>query len=62
MKTIEVRGCGSCPFASYHDRSSAAWYCRITNNGQSKPDEPPEWCPLRTEDRLITLKKGDSGW
>ena len=63
MKTIEVQGCATCPFSSFNDRSfTSAWYCKIARKGQNEPSEAPEWCPLRVEDRHITLKKGEGGW
>jgi hypothetical protein len=53
--TIPVTGCASCPFFR-----SNTMLCTMIPKGQRVLDDlrgpPPDWCPLRTADRLVTLR------
>lgn len=65
---IPVENCASCPFVQASEDRSEPWYCDALQTqedfrelpeqrvpGPRWPD-PPDWCPLRTADRLVTLR------
>jgi hypothetical protein len=53
--TIPVTNCASCPFYRWPTE-----LCTLTAKarrvGPVPPAQPPDWCPLRTADRLVTLR------
>lgn len=66
MIAIVVTDCASCPFAI---ADAEPWYCDVLGfevDGEPRklpqqhrggePLPPPEWCPLREADRLVTLR------
>ena len=67
MIAIIVTDCASCPFVV---ADQSPWYCDAQGfgtwaNPRELPDQrvggtpwppPPEWCPLREADRLVTLR------
>jgi hypothetical protein len=70
-KTIEVNYCANCPFVSSTENRDEPWLCDAigAQDGHSDPrelpeqrihpepwPEPPDWCPLRHGDRLVTLR------
>lgn len=63
MIAIIVTHCADCPFAISSD---LPWYCdahrfKANDGPRQLPTAyplPPEWCPLREADRLVTLKSG----
>jgi hypothetical protein len=65
--TILVTNCACCPFVQASEERSEPWYCDAlqTQDGfRELPEQripgphlpPPTWCPLRTADRLVTLR------
>lgn len=57
--TIAVENCAGCPFSV--DDGVEHW-CHARDHGVPIDSglfrlEPPFWCPLRTADRLVTLRK-----
>lgn len=67
---IVVTYCAMCPFVSGTEDRGEPWTCDAlgASDGQSDPRElpeqrvhplpypaPPEWCPLREADRLVTI-------
>lgn len=50
--TFEVKRCASCPFAL------AGGWCTATEPDRDidARNSPPDWCPLRVADRLVTLR------
>lgn len=73
--TVVVVCCSGCPFVVASDDREAPWLCDAEGavDGESDPRElpeqrvlptgppPPEWCPLRTTDRLVTLRLAPRG-
>lgn len=66
MIAIIVTNCASCPFAM---DDATPWLCDALQDygdpqelpppapaGTPQP-EPPDWCPLREADRLVTLRR-----
>ncbi len=61
MIAIIITGCRECPFVIADEQP---WYCDAEQADPARcighvnpPDpEPPAWCPLRTADRLVTLR------
>jgi hypothetical protein len=53
--TITVENCASCPFRVYSVASGCECGIVYRDLKPSNPD-PPDWCPLRTADRLVTLR------
>lgn len=62
--TITVENCASCPF--YTKGETDLWCDIDLEKGRQIPPRspqvrqpplaPPDWCPLRTADRLVTLR------
>lgn len=64
MISKEVRGCSSCPFASFHVEIHSGYeyfVCGLANidDGGGIPDKAPDWCPLRQGPVLVTLDNID---
>lgn len=69
MIAIVVTDCASCPFVIADE---SPWLCDALGfdteaNPRQLPDQltgdvpwppPPDWCPLREADRLVTLRVG----
>lgn len=69
--TITVENCASCPFVMCSPNDDEPWLCDalqadgepraipeqrvFQSDGDYWPD-PPEWCPLRSDDRLVQLR------
>lgn len=62
--TVTVTDCAKCPFVN---GESQPWYCdaeprdkddlpRLIGHMHYPWPQPPEWCPLREADRLVTLR------
>lgn len=68
MIAIVVEHCASCPFCLDRDDGSP-WLCDAHQDAAPVPREipeqrtgktwppPPDWCPLREADRLVTLRR-----
>jgi hypothetical protein len=70
MIAIIVEDCASCPFTITSDDSAEPWLCdalgfETDGNPRKLPEQrhlpggwppPPDWCPLREADRLVTLR------
>lgn len=69
--TITVAYCAMCPFVSATEDHDEEWLCDAEGavDGESEPrslpeqrfqpdgwPDPPDWCPLRQGDRLVTLR------
>lgn len=56
-----VTSCAECPYAERHDHpwicTAGRWHQVILGTPARDPQPvPPEWCPLREADRLVTLR------
>lgn len=61
MTTHAVTSCASCPY-SWIGSGDRLWVCTASEPGRTigfdvaHDARPPEWCPLREADRLVTLR------
>jgi hypothetical protein len=68
MIAIVVNNCAGCPFVVATESQTEPWLCDALQwegypreipeqrvAGNRWPD-PPDWCPLREADRLVTLR------
>lgn len=70
MIAIIVTDCASCPFV-IDTIDGDPWLCDVAGfhtdgnprqlpdqrTGHRDPPPPPDWCPLRENDRLVTLRR-----
>lgn len=68
MIAVVVTCCSGCPFSDDHGEEGEPWLCDAigATDGETEPrvipstDErwtgTPEWCPLREDDRIVTLR------
>jgi hypothetical protein len=55
--TIPVTNCASCVFMRFNAKQDYMMCtCGARKVVEGYPDSPPSWCPLRTADRLVTLR------
>ncbi len=72
MIAIVVAHCASCPFVAATEDRAESWLCDAAGSvdGEIEPRElpeqrhlpggwpdPPDWCPLREADHLVTLRR-----
>jgi hypothetical protein len=54
MKPIEIRTCGDCPMLKLPGPCGENWTeCELEERLTWHEDEPPIWCPVRNEGRLV---------
>ena len=57
MKLITVGDCARCPF---HAADCDPWECTAARRGIPRDQYfeagPPDWCPLRQTDHVVTLR------
>lgn len=67
MIAIVVDHCAVCPFSTSND-SGEQWMCTAPSFDEDGParrlpdpsvpiPDPPDWCPLREDDRVVTLRR-----